>query len=449
VDQLSSNYSSDISHMRAFGGAGKTDRFGGRVNHGIRAARALQDRGLLGEGLAALSGIESIGGYGTGLRHYGRAANAMAGHLYGAPQILGQASLGGDAGTFFTGVQNLIGRGSGGIDVTAGSQLGLLASGTIGSGAGVTSGRGVLGALGAYARGGSAGEDMLNARFAGAGYGAVGAAVGGKIDPYQSGTNLLASIAANPTGSVFAQEYLAQLDPRTMFDVLGAGPGHQLPADLAAHGITYGMVKQYSDQVFRNAYDRDLAALPGQGGVLTPQQKQSKVINERYGGDFRAYLQDTTKGLRGRDKAAAEQRAFEVHGAFLAATGMAPDFQSGVAFARLEAGRGSYSGASRMAGRGAGDAAAGSTEMEMNAELSRIQGEDERKREQFDTGLRGSVSQLGKGSKQMFETGNQIGAPAEQVAASLKKLVAAIDAASDRILERATGRKALRVQAGP
>ncbi len=102
-----------------------------------------------------------------------------------------------------------------------------------------------------------------------------------------------------------------------------------------------------------------------------------------------------------------------------------------------------------MAGRGAGDAAAGSTQMEMNAEVSGIQGEDEAKREKFDAGLRGSVSQLGKGSKQMFETGNQIGAPAEQVAASLKKLVAAIDAASDRILERATGRKALRWEAKP
>ena len=48
--------------------------------------------------------------------------------------------------------------------------------------------------------------------------------------------------------SIFAQEYLAQLDPRVMFDVLGSG---KVPKELEARGITFDMVKSYADKTMQ------------------------------------------------------------------------------------------------------------------------------------------------------------------------------------------------------
>lgn len=68
-------------------------------------------------------------------------------------------------------------------------------------------------------------------------------AVIGKTSAMAEGVNLLAAIRAAPGASVGAQEYLATMDFRVMFDVVGSG---NIPPEPAALGITAEMVMQYA-----------------------------------------------------------------------------------------------------------------------------------------------------------------------------------------------------------
>ena len=350
ANHLQQAYRGNMSNMRLWMSGERRNpnsNYGGAIlNGGINRARSFETRGLSEEAAQAMRGVEGIAGSGTGLRGAGRLAGAIAGHLYAAPQIYGQAAMGGDPGDFFSATQNLIGRGSGGMDVQAGGRLGSIASGAIMSGSGFTSGLGLLGAMSKYAGGSSAAGDMANTAFAQQGLGNLDRMTKGNLDPYQAGVNLLAAAHHAPKIGVFGQEYLAGMDFRQMADVVG---GAAMPGDLKSLGISRDMVKGVFGEQQRRMLDRDIAASPGQEGQLNPMQAMLKRLRG-HGGDFGAMVK--SEKLKG----AGLEDAFSQYGTWLSSTGQADNYQSGVSMARTLAGVGTMAETKRRAGRGAGDA---------------------------------------------------------------------------------------------
>ncbi len=309
--------------------------------------------GITTEQLAGGYGaVQSTGGFGTAQRMGLTAAIGQRGHMSGAGQTLGLAAMGGDPNKFWASLNHLVGRGSGGLDVSAVDVMGSAVANTIPNGAAPTSGLGLLGAGMTNARGGSAAEDMLKARFMGAGIGMMGDIAGGKVDAYQSGSNLLAAIQAAPKAAIGAQEYLSRIDPRVMFDVVGGAP---LPPELKARGLSAEAVKQYASAVMRRTYDRQIGVSPNQGGVLSPAQQQTQDVQAKFGGSFQKYYQS----LKSRS---ARTEAITNRGVFLGEAYNRSDMEA-QSFARLEAGMGrSGTLADKASGRGVADYAAGSTD---------------------------------------------------------------------------------------
>lgn len=437
ASQLMGNYRSDISNMRLFrAGAGRQMADGSRANAGINAARRYENKALLGEAAQAIHGVEAIAGSGTGGAHL---ASAIAGHLYAAPQIYGQSALGGDPHKFFAATQNLIGRSSGGIDVQAGGRLGSLASGAILSGAGYTNGLGLLGAMSEYARGGSAAGDMANTQFAQQGLGNLNRITGGGLDPYQAGVNLLAATHNAPGVGIFGQEKLARLDARQMADIVAGGA---MPGDLKALGISSDMVKGQWGEVQRRMLDRDIGLSPSQDGKANPMQQLMGRL-KGYGGDFGALV----KGEK--LKGGALEDAFSQYGSWLESTGQADNYETGRSMARTLAGVGTLARTSRIAGRGAGDAAGGSTELEYNQAKSELQGKDEAERQRKDSQYRALSGTLAQ-QEDTYRTaqqqlGGSIQPSVQRVSAELEDLARVIR----QVRQKIEGRGAPVTNAGP
>lgn len=390
-----------------------------KTNNALRLLRGFENRGISrGEVLSAFGQIEGAAGLGTAQRLVGLGVQGQIGHLGGAGGILGAAAMTGDAGTFWSNLTNLVGRGAGGMDVGAASLYGQTAAGAMLNGAAPTSGLGVLGAMTQFARGGNAAEDVFQARFAGAGLAGIGRISQGRVDPYQSGTNLLSAIAAGPGLSVGAQETLAQIDPRLMIDIMGGAP---IPAHLRVQGITKEMVQQYGRSIMARTYDRAISATPNQNGQLDAVQRQTQVVRGRFGGSFGDYFRSLGKGERAE--------AISARGAFLTQAGLAESAMVGESMARIEAGIGSYGtmiGGKRTSGRGIGDAAAGSNELALEAQKSRFQGELERERENMSSLLAADIKNMQATATTFGNVANKVGIAADEVSAELKKLAQAI-----------------------
>lgn len=445
-DQLYQNAGSDVGAMNAVGiGARKykagltldrvTGEFssGAQVNSGLRTLRRATDTGLFQQGdlISAFKGIEAVGGREAGHRGMFSTMYGAAGGLYNAGGIYGTAAMTGDAGLFWRHLQNSVGRGSGGMDVGAANRMGGTLSGAMMSGMAPTSGLGLMGAMTAYGRGSSGARDMMIQSFMPQGLGAMGAVTAGRVDPYQSGSNLLNAIHAAPGASIFAQEYLAQLDPRVMFDVLGSG---KVPKELEARGITFDMVKSYADKTMQRTYDRNIGMSPMQDS-MDPMQQQAHSVTNQFGGDFKAYFDAGRKGLKGKELAAFEERAFTQRGAYLQSVGLADTDMTGQTFARLEAGRGRFGSGPFVAGRGAGPAAAGSNEALDMAERSKEQGQLERVRESQAAQIRGDIQTRGSAGAagKMGEVGNEIGASAQRAAVAFDSLARAAENAANAL----------------
>lgn len=445
---------SNISAMNAFGmGAGYTTKGGRRLSRsemGIvnqltdlgasdlgggveyrNSAQRFLDKQRIRHGLSPdeLAGgygsVESAGGFGTAQRYGVTAAIAQRGHLGGAGHILGTAAQTGDAGAFYASLNNLVGRGSGGLDVSAVSMLGQTVASTLANGNAPSSGLGLLGALQPGMRGGSAAEDMLNARFAGAGISAMGRVSGGSVDAYQSGSNLLSAIRALPQGSIGAQEYLSKLDPRLMFDIAGSG---QVPKELQDRGITAESVRQFSRSILRRTYDRGIGASPNQGGRLNAVQQQTQAVLGQHGGSFHDYY----AGIRKRDDRLA---AIRQRGAFLTEAGLASSDLEGQSFARLEAGLGLYgtlTGGKGTPGRGVADYSAGSSDRIKEAKDAEMARDEHRAIEGLDPSIRVSISRAKQVAQGLADVGEgRIDIKNVQVA--LDHLVRAFSVAASQI----------------
>lgn len=444
-NQFQQNAAGDVGAMRGLGmGADRTrsiimqqkgtgavvgvDEW--KANSALRLLRSFENRGVSrGEVMAAFREIEGAAGLGTAQRLVGMGVQGQIGHLGGAGGILGAAAMTGDAGAFWSNLTNLVGRGTGGMDVGAASIYGQTAAGAMLSGAAPTSGLGLLGAMTRFAGGASAAEDVFQARFAGAGLAGVGRITQGRVDPYQSGTNLLSAIAAGPGLSIGAQEALAQIDPRLMIDIMGGAP---IPAHLRVQGITREMVSQYGRKVMARTYDRAISATPNQGGQLDAVQRQTQIVRDRFGGSFGEYFGTLGKGERAD--------ALAARGAFLVQTGLAESAMAGEAMARIEAGIGSAGtmvGGRRTPGRGIGDAAAGSNELALESQKSRFQGELERERENMPSLLAADIKNMQQTATTFGNVANSVGTSAQEVAVELRKLAQAISETRAQIV---TGR---------
>lgn len=429
-NQFQQNAGADVGAMRGLGmGADRlrsiimTQKGTGAVtgvdewkaNSALRLLRGFENRGISrGEVMAAFREIEGTAGLGTAQRLVGLGVQGQIGHLGGAGGILGAAAMTGNAGDFWNNLTNLVGRGSGGIDVGAASIYGQTTAQSMMSGAAATNGLGLLGAMTRFAGGGNAAEDVYQARFAGAGLAGIGRITSGRLDPYQSGTNLLSAIAAGSNLSIGAQEALAQIDPRLMIDIIGGAP---IPAHLRVQGITREMVQQYGNRVMARTYDRAISATPNQNGQLDAVQRQTKTVRDRFGGSFGDYFRSLDKGDR--------SEALAARGAFLTQTGLAESAAVGESMARLEAGIGSYgtlTGGKRTPGRGIGDAAAGSNELALESQKSRFQGELERERENMPSLLAADIKNMQPTVQALSGFANSVGSSAQEVAIELKKL---------------------------
>lgn len=402
---------------------------GERANAAVRLMRSFGNRAIdPGTVLSAFGGIEGVAGLGAAQRNVGRGVQGMIGHLPGAPSIVGHAALVGQAAPFWEALTNMVGRGSGGVDVGAAGTIGQIVSGSLTSGAAPTSGQGLLGAFGAYGRGADGAGDMLNARSMGQGLGGIGRITSGGLDPYQRGVNILSAIRSAPGASIGAQEYLATLDPRVIADVVGTG---QVPPQLQVRGITAEMVRAHWRTITARTYDRQIGMSPNQGGVADAVQRQSQAVQQRFGGDFRAYVQS----LRPEDR----ERAFVERGAFLRDTGQAQTDLEAEGFARLEAGFGSVARRGRVAGRGVGDSAAGSDQVELERFKSQEEGKLEQKVERMSPELRAQIGFGTEFASFLQGTANTIGVEAKEVAQSLRELNAAIQDATRGIRASAGG----------
>lgn len=453
------NTGANISHMNTFGrGAGYYTRSGRRLNRGqMGIVNQMTDLGAGGidnveyrnnaqrmldrvrrqynispEELAGGYGaVEGVGGFGTAQQLGLRAALAARGHMGGAGGILATAAMTGDAGAFWTNMNNMVGRGSGGMDVGAAQSIGGTVAGSLTNGAAPTSGLGLMSAMGAYGRGDNSAQDMLNARFMGAGLGAMGSMFGGRTDPYQRGVNLLSAIRAAPGASVGAQEYLSQLDPRVIFDIAGGG---QVPYELQARGITGPMVQQYSRTVLSRMSDRAIGASPNQGGSLDPTQRQTRAVQQRFGGSFSAYM----RTMRTPEE---QKRALVERGAFLQEAGFASSDLEGQGFARLEAGLGTKPVTKTGAGRGISDFSIGSSDRLKEQKDAEMAESEHRATEQMDVRLRGTISRAKVTADSLSGMGGEDGGglPIKQVGMALNRLVGAFNMAASE-LEVASGR---------
>lgn len=201
------------------------------LSSGDRMAGIIESRGQVGSGRYGLeAALTSASGYG------------------GFNQLRGSAARMGNAALANMAL-------GGGINAMAGIQLGM---GVLGSGfdpRGTVSGAGMLGAFqGGYGQFLGKNSDpasqfnLVNQAIAGMGVG--DALVGGKTSGFQMGMNLLGAINANPTGDVYAQDYLAS---GMSFKQLMAGAAGNLTETARLSGLTPGMMKEQLGNVADSA----------------------------------------------------------------------------------------------------------------------------------------------------------------------------------------------------
>jgi len=464
VRHFQENAGSVISHMRGLGAGTKVFRenwstsgnpimqglssiMGGdpieKRNYASRIMRSYQNNAISPEEvIGGQHAVAGVAGYQAGQQYRHRAIYGnLGGHLPNAGLMAGTAALVGNPGLWdqFTGA---IG-GNGGMDRGAASRMAGTLSGALMGGNPITSGQGMLGAMYQYGRGANGAQDMLLQNFMPQGLGAMGNVTGGKIDAYQSGSNLLNAIQALPGGSVMSQEYLATLDPATIAEVLATG---RVPAELKARGITSESVEQFAKKTFARAYDRNIGASPEQAG-LNDVQKQAKIVTEQYGGNFKKFLQDAPQrlGLSGKDAKAFQDRAFVNQGAFYQDIGWANSDMAGQSLARIQGGlgtNGSYVNGKRVSGRGVGDPAQGSDQLKQLAKTSEFEGDNEKWIEQSTGHIQGMISERRQSMESLNRVGQSVGMAADQVAAALNGLTDAIQTAERRIRGLPSSRQA-------
>jgi hypothetical protein len=232
---------------------------------------------------AQQSGFASL--LGAGRQFAGQNANlamhAQAAGLGGFSELaVAAAKSGGGAGLALRAL-------GGGIDPLAGVQLGQLAIGQGFDVRGTTSGAGALTILqnAAASMGGlTKGPEAFNIiSKIGAGMQLSDAVVGGSLDQYQQGRNLVTAMGIKPQSDVYAQDYLANgMTTKQMLDAMGSGG--QLTETAKQLGISKEDIrKQYGGSISSVLSDR----LPGMKGTKMGSAVESFLAS---GQDLTEYL---------------------------------------------------------------------------------------------------------------------------------------------------------------
>lgn len=433
-DYLQSTSGSQISLMRGLGmGESRMNQAGGVRNGAMNLVQRLQRAGFdPGTVVGQFRGMEGIAGRGVAQGMIGRAVYADAGGLYGAGNMMGAAAVaGGNSGQFLSDINSLVGKttdasGMIGMDVAAANKMGTFTSQQMMNGGPMTNGYGMLGAMSVYGTGSTSAEDMRLQSGIQAGYGAYGNLMGGNVDAYQQGRNLLSAIQANPNGSIFSQEYMAtKMSPRMMMDILGnegmMSGKTALPTELSSRGYSAGMIDKYYKSTMGSVLDRAI-----EGGGNTAQGSLARELRAN-GVDFRKLMADATSdwrgaGIGGKEMRKRQTNLFQTFGTFLEDSGLASNAQEAEGMARLLAGTGATFTGSKAKGRGAYDAAQGTTAMKLNEVQVDRQIELQKEQDRNAKGLRGDAAAQNMMGEKLNAMGQLLGQSADDVASAFENL---------------------------
>lgn len=290
------NAFSEIGIARTAGlGGGVVTRPDGTRYDTIKSmnARFMRSGYSASEGAQMMATVGSTAG--RGLMHQNTLGlmSAQAGGFGNAVSMYGLGAQFGGGGTFFRGLQGMIG-GKAALDVTAGSQLfgaagAQMTAGTF-AGSGAGSGLGFMQTLSDAAYGGSSGSDMLGVRQVTSGIGATNAMMGGSIDPLQQALNFSAALKAAPNANYGTHKGLLGLDLATASDIVATG---KVPEGLRARGITVDLVKGYISEQNKTSFARATDKMFGNsevgsalgryrqsGGLGYLKGKSSRAVNK-------------------------------------------------------------------------------------------------------------------------------------------------------------------------
>jgi len=276
-----------VAEMRATGLGDSYDKVGNFMgNASNKFVDKLTTNGAYtrGQVLAAFRQEAAAGGRGTAQHQLGGALYAQAGGFHNAGGFAGIMAMGGlSPDEALNRMGSITGpRKNGGVDVEAVNKMGDVIMQQMLNGTPVTTGTGMMGMFGGRAwQGGNAAQDMKYARFAQQGMDTGTQFLKGGPDAYQHGLNLLLAIKHGKGLGIYAQNYLA--GHLNMNLIAQAMSGGKLPAEMAARGITRGMISGMGRDVLssfmmRRLHDGD------------PRNKLMNTIQKDFGGDVVRFL---------------------------------------------------------------------------------------------------------------------------------------------------------------
>lgn len=356
----------------------------------------------------------SLGGQaGRGLMGAGELMLSLGyGGLQGAGGIYGVgAQFGGGGSRGAMGLLNALqsGIGSGGMDVTAGGQLGGLVSGAMtGGGFFGANGHSLMQGMLSAGYTGTPGGDMRMARVLGSGMGEYGRNLGGSTDGLQQGINTMAAVGSGARGW-YAQQMLMQTDPAQMLEMLRTG---KVSGALSGLGVGIDQVRSYNSTRNQYAFSRFVDA-EGSGtdvGKAVAGVKSAGGVNE--------YLkQFKTRGERSRQLELLGTARMLTEGGSLEANVGALAVGTIADMGLTPALRGRGAGAVGIKGTIAGEAAAHAARAE--EQLGEFQADREEK-------LKVAISRMFNNSEQLAGTTKNLVQGAQDFDKALTAMTAAI-----------------------
>lgn len=394
----------------------------GLSNMLVSAANMGYDPGTM---MTAFGATRSMGGMAGARANLWKALSAGSGGM--DIGLAGQL-----AGASYVGGGNILGQVAGmrdrGIDLVATERIAQTVLQTIQQSGGLaaTGGAGLFGAMGQYGWTGDPRRDLHLAQGIQQGLGSFTRSMGGDIDPYQQGRNLMTAINVLGDGaSLHSQNYLAQVakDPAMLADALA---GNVNPS-LKLRGISQEQVVDFAQQTAANLItDRFI----NQGDSSPLGQFANRLITE-FGGDAKAMFSMDGAGLQGRKRRGFERDFIDQLGAVYKEAGIAETDLQGAGQAAITLGLGQTG---KMGGRGR-DASGGSGERALLQGLA----EEEKKFQQWLQGFQDKLKQYGGTMVQMADKFEGLGNVAVGADTAAQSLIA-LAAAADGIVEKLGGK---------
>lgn len=420
-----------------------------------RAIRAHAHGWSTGEDVGMAQALRAAGGWGiNGLSQ--SALSRQAGGLLNAAGLYGGAAQmpGGGAESWISALAGMHGgRGAGGIDQTAISNIGAMIQGVTFGGGNMTNGMPFLGGLqnAGFAQGANAGEDVWRAKQLAAGMGIV---QGGPMDPLQHGIDIYAANRAFGDKSVYARRFAESrlsYDPTLMAQALAAKDASGIPLAMRQRGLDDpAKVRQFVEERNKFSLVRFLSANQGDG---TDQMSRFAQTVRGAGGDPFKWIHDKAAGMTGKARKKFLDESTYLLGNINAAVKGDKTTVSDEAGAVRALYAGFYPGELKKLG-GIGDPAAKSAEMEQE----KAKTEDEKKREKTlndlgDTGLRAIPKMLTPLADSMYKVGKSFTTAAQEFEVALEGMTEILLTSMQRMNAKEAAKyraevKALREKAG-